>query len=113
MNRNVVLSIAVALLVAAGGLALGGSAYLDGKAQVGQWLVVERAEGKRIVYRVSDIAIVDARALAIPRDTERPTLTLITCYPFDALVPGGPLRYVVTAEAESPAFEITVSGPAP
>lgn len=24
-------------------------------------------------------------------------LTLITCYPFDAIVPGGPLRYVVTA----------------
>jgi sortase A len=26
-------------------------------------------------------------------------LTLVTCYPFDALVPGGPLRYIVTAEA--------------
>ncbi len=25
-------------------------------------------------------------------------LTLITCYPFDALVPGGPLRYVVQAK---------------
>jgi len=24
-------------------------------------------------------------------------LTLITCYPFDALNPGGPLRYVVRA----------------
>src|SRR5437773_12202841 len=46
--------------------------------------------------RVRDIAIVDARELAMPRDTEYPTLTLVTCYPFDALVPGGPLRYVVT-----------------
>ena len=26
-------------------------------------------------------------------------LTLITCYPFDALRAGGPLRYVVTAKA--------------
>jgi sortase A len=203
MNRNVVLSIAIATLVAAGGLALGSGGYLYGKAQVGQWLlhrawlrtqasgkpiapwpwadtqpqarllapaqhvdllvlagasgrtlawgpahldnsaavgaagnavvsghrdthfrflasvaigdslVIERADGNRIVYRVSDIAIADARALAIPRDTERPTLTLITCYPFDAVVPGGPLRYIVTAEAESPAFEITASGSAP
>ena len=24
-------------------------------------------------------------------------LTLVTCYPFDARVPGGPLRYVVVA----------------
>jgi len=29
-----------------------------------------------------------------------PQLTLITCYPFDAVVPGGPLRFVVWAELE-------------
>ena len=27
-------------------------------------------------------------------------LLLVTCYPFDALVPGGPLRYVVVADPE-------------
>jgi hypothetical protein len=27
-------------------------------------------------------------------------LTLITCHPFDAVVPGGAMRYVVTAVAE-------------
>src|SRR5436305_732710 len=68
---------------------------------IGDRLIVERADGSRVAYRVRDIAIVDARALVLPRDTERPTLTLVTCYPFDALVPGGPLRYVVTAEVES------------
>jgi len=26
-------------------------------------------------------------------------LILTTCYPFDAVVPGGPLRFVVRAEA--------------
>jgi len=26
-------------------------------------------------------------------------LTLVTCFPFDAIAPGGPLRYAVTAEA--------------
>ena len=30
--------------------------------------------------------------------TPESRLTLITCYPFDALVPGGPLRYVVQAK---------------
>ena len=27
-------------------------------------------------------------------------LTLVTCWPFDAVAPGGPLRYVVVAEAD-------------
>ena len=66
----------------------------------GDALIVERADGGRIVYRVTSMRIMDARTMTLPRDAERPTLTLITCYPFDALVPGGPLRYVVTAEAE-------------
>jgi len=70
---------------------------------IGDRLIVERADGRRLAYRVREIAIVDSRDLAMLRDTERPTLTLVTCYPFDALVPGGPLRYVVTAEADPPA----------
>ncbi len=28
-------------------------------------------------------------------------LYLVTCYPFDAIIPGGPLRYVVTASSET------------
>jgi hypothetical protein len=31
-----------------------------------------------------------------------PTLTLVTCWPFGAIAPGGPLRYVVVAEASAP-----------
>ena len=46
-----------------------------------------------------DVAATDERDLRLPRDTVVPTLTLVTCYPFDALDPGGPLRYVVVAEA--------------
>jgi len=30
-------------------------------------------------------------------DANERQLTLVTCYPFDAVLPGGPLRYVVTA----------------
>jgi len=29
--------------------------------------------------------------------SDQKKLTLITCWPFDAVVPGGPLRYVVHA----------------
>lgn len=51
-------------------------------------------------YRVTGAEIVDkseTRVLAqLPGETR---LTLITCYPFDALRAGGPLRYVVTAKA--------------
>ena len=62
-------------------------------------LIVELADGVRRHYRVKQRYIADVGALKLPRTTLVPTLTLVTCYPFDALVPGGPLRYVVVAEA--------------
>jgi sortase A len=43
--------------------------------------------------------VADVRSLRLPRTTIVPTLTLVTCYPFDAVIPGGPLRFVVVAEA--------------
>jgi sortase A len=67
----------------------------------GDRLFVERVDGARLVYRVTDIHIVDARTARIFDEIERPALALVTCYPFDGLWPGTPLRYVVTAEAES------------
>jgi sortase A len=42
--------------------------------------------------------IVDRRDTSVLTTSPGPTLTLITCYPFDAVVPGGPLRYVVVAD---------------
>jgi sortase A len=44
--------------------------------------------------------IIDSRTTGIINDPERDQLVLVTCYPFDAMVPGGPLRYVVIAEKE-------------
>jgi hypothetical protein len=29
-------------------------------------------------------------------DSDQSVVLLVTCYPFDAVMPGGPLRYVVT-----------------
>lgn len=65
----------------------------------GDEIVVERPDGASRHFRVRGAYVTDYRELRLARDTVVPTLTLVTCYPFDALNPGGPLRYVVVAEA--------------
>ena len=50
-------------------------------------------------YVVTRTFIVEPEDVHVLGETDRPTLTLVTCYPFDAVNPGGPLRYVVVAEA--------------
>lgn len=60
---------------------------------------VQRADGRWFTYRVEGMQVVDERDTWITRSTDRRTLTLVTCHPFDAVVPGGPERYVVTAAA--------------
>jgi sortase A len=51
----------------------------------------------RHAYAVDAIRVVDARREGIATDHDLPVLTLVTCYPFDAVNPRGPLRYVVSA----------------
>jgi sortase A len=65
--------------------------------QVGDRLQVERANGRVIWFVVTGTSVVDSRATRIALLSDLPRLTLVTCYPFDAIEPGGPLRYVVTA----------------
>ncbi|PPC78147.1 class GN sortase [Pokkaliibacter plantistimulans] len=63
--------------------------------------------GRHHRYRVSRIHIVDSgKDPLIPAN--RNGLTLITCYPFEALIPGGPLRYVVEAEPDENWWAIPV-----
>ncbi len=51
-------------------------------------------------YRITNIVIIDKRITdVIPTDLEN-KLLLITCYPFDAITAGGPLRYIVVAKPE-------------
>ena len=52
-------------------------------------------------YRVSWQEAVDSRQQQLIIDDSIDRLTLLTCYPFDAAMPGGPLRWVVTALPES------------
>jgi sortase A len=65
--------------------------------RAGDRLAVERANGVRW-FVVTGTSVVDSRSTRIALRSDVPRLTLVTCYPFDAIEPGGPLRYVVTAE---------------
>jgi sortase A len=47
-------------------------------------------------FTVVETAVVDSRT-AVIRAADGPALALLTCYPFDALRAGGPLRWVVMA----------------
>ena len=49
-------------------------------------------------YPVTGSRVVDARTTRIDAGWPGNPLLLVTCYPFDALSVGGPLRYVVEAE---------------
>jgi sortase A len=66
--------------------------------RVGDRLRSER-RGRVTAFVVSDVRVADANASRIALASERARLTLTTCYPFDAIVPGGALRWVVTADA--------------
>ncbi len=44
---------------------------------------------------------VDSRTAAIASAPSSASLVLLTCYPFDAVAPGGPLRFLVVADAAS------------
>jgi sortase A len=52
-------------------------------------------------YAVTAMQVLDASRTTLAIDADGAVLQLVTCYPFDAIVPGGPLRYVVTARLVS------------
>ena len=66
--------------------------------EIGESLVIERISGRRHLYRVVGIDVVDSRRGSLLLDTDVPHLSLVTCYPFDEAEAGGPLRYVITAQ---------------
>jgi len=66
----------------------------------GDELKLETARGITLRYRVREARIADARTDAFIVQMNQPVLLLLTCYPFDAVTPGGHLRYMVTADGE-------------
>jgi sortase A len=63
----------------------------------GDALLLEDATGDLATYVVTQTDVVDRTRSEVLADHGDDRLTLVTCWPFDAIVPGGPLRYVVTA----------------
>ena len=63
----------------------------------GDELLVERADGTRVAYQVRDALVLDKRDVWVAKQEGPNRLTLVTCYPFEALRAGGPQRFVVFA----------------
>lgn len=66
----------------------------------GTALRIQRADGVWVDYVVREINVVDERTARLPLIGNGPSqLALTTCYPFEAVMPGGPLRFIAFAEA--------------
>jgi sortase A len=74
--------------------------------QAGELIQLQSLRGRTIEYEVSETIIVDEKQTEYLTSTSENTLTLITCYPFDAIRPGGPLRYLVIAKQQTPVVTI-------
>ncbi len=64
---------------------------------IGDVLAVQARDGAWHRYRVDATQVADTRSDRLPLQGPPGQLLLVTCWPFDALVPGGPLRYLVSA----------------
>ena len=59
---------------------------------------VEGLRGVHARYRVREAAVVEKHEMRVLDPADSAQLTLITCYPFDAVLPGTPWRYVIVAD---------------
>lgn len=65
---------------------------------IGDELEVTPNQHAAVRYRITAIRIVDSRNNPLLASADDDQLVLVTCYPFDALSAGGPLRYLVFAD---------------
>lgn len=66
--------------------------------EVGDLLMLDHASGLRR-FRVDATTVADVRTHRLALDGDADRLLLVTCWPFDAVIAGGPQRYVVSASA--------------
>jgi sortase A len=67
---------------------------------LGDVILLDLWQGRTVRYTVTHAYVTDELDVETLRQTDSDRkLTLITCYPFDALRAGGPLRYIVEAHA--------------
>jgi sortase A len=65
--------------------------------RLGDEIEARRPDGGSVRYRVDDLRIADARKDRLVDTGTGRSLVLVTCWPFDSPVAGGPYRLVVTA----------------
>ena len=65
---------------------------------LGDRFSLHTSDGTEVRYRVTGTAVVDHRDARLSQQHGVSTLTLVTCWPFDAVTPNGPLRYLVHLE---------------
>ncbi len=63
----------------------------------GDELVLETPDSRTTRYRMARTQIISGQDNSILQPTSEPRLQLLTCYPFDAIIPGTKKRYLVTA----------------
>ncbi|MAT91440.1 MAG: class GN sortase [Halioglobus sp.] len=68
----------------------------------GDRLQLQTLDGRWRDYRVEAARVVDVRRERLSPQPGREALLLVTCYPFDAVFAGGPLRYAVRAIPVAP-----------
>jgi sortase A len=61
-------------------------------------LQIQSDDGRWRAYQLTQRLVLDVRRDRLAVAGTGSTLTLLTCYPFDTVVPGGPLRLAVIAE---------------
>ncbi|HEX2832023.1 MAG TPA: class GN sortase [Thermoanaerobaculia bacterium] len=65
--------------------------------QPGDLIHLQNRSGAWTSYRISESRVVDQEDLFVAAPTDAAALTLITCWPFDAVMPGGRERFVIRA----------------
>jgi len=64
---------------------------------LGDVVTLERPDGSVFTYEVANLDVIDSERAELRLDADESIVVLVTCYPFEAVTPGGTLRYVVTA----------------
>ncbi len=67
--------------------------------KIGNQLHLQNRQNEMTIYEIKKIMIVHENDSSPLQQSDAKTLTLITCYPFKAMITGGPLRYVIVAKA--------------
>jgi sortase A len=68
-----------------------------GELLIGDHFAIELPDGASYSYEVATIDVVDANRSMLRLDAEESVVALVTCYPFESVLAGGSLRYVVIA----------------